>query len=137
MNKIIEKFQSVYQALDLSNVNLVKTIYTDDIVFIDPFHEVQGLPALVEYFSKLYRNLDSCSFEFLKFYANSSSAMLTWEMKFSHRAFKHRFIEVPGSTEIRFDEKIYFHRDYFDAGKMLYENIPVLGSAIRYIKRQV
>ena len=137
MNKIIENFKTVYQGLDANNIDLVKTIYSKEVLFIDPFHEVNGLPALVEYFSKLYRNLDSCSFEFLKIYSNSSSAMLTWDMKFSHQAFKHRIIEVPGSTEIRFDGKINFHRDYFDAGKMIYENIPVLGSAIRYIKRQV
>ena len=137
MNNIIENFKAVYQGLDASNISLVKTIYADDIVFVDPFNEVRGLPALVEYFSKLYRNLDSCNFEFLKVYANSTSAMLTWNMEFSHQAFRNRTVEVPGSTEIHFDEKINFHRDYFDAGKMIYENIPVLGSAIRYIKRQV
>jgi len=137
MNKIIENFQMVYQGLDSKNIGLVKTIYADDVLFIDPFHEVNGLPELMEYFSKLYRNLESCRFEFLKVFANSSSAMLTWNMEFSHQAFRNRIVEVPGSTEIHFDEKIHFHRDFFDAGKMIYENIPVLGSAIRYIKRQV
>jgi hypothetical protein len=137
MNTIVDKFKSVYGKLDANNIGLVDTIYHDNITFVDPFHEIHGLAKLSDYFSKLYKNLESCEFEFGEVYSKSSSALIVWNMKFRHRSLSRDIIEVPGSTQIRFDEKIYFHRDYFDAGKMIYENIPVIGSAIKYIKRQV
>ena len=137
MNTIVDKFKSVYGQLDASNISLVDTIYDDNITFVDPFHEIRGLTKLTDYFSKLYKNLESCEFEFGEVYLKSSSALIVWNMKFQHLSLSKDIIEVPGNTQIRFDEKIYFHRDYFDAGKMIYENIPAVGSVIKYIKRQV
>jgi hypothetical protein len=32
---------------------------------------------------------------------------------------------------------VYYHRDYYDAGSMLYEHIPLMGYAIRKIKKKV
>ncbi|HCW90926.1 MAG TPA: transcriptional regulator, partial [Marinobacter sp.] len=33
-------------------------------------------------------------------------------------------------------QRIGYHRDYFDAGQLLYENVPVLGRMIRWIRGQ-
>ncbi|HGP4674712.1 TPA: nuclear transport factor 2 family protein, partial [Vibrio cholerae O1] len=33
--------------------------------------------------------------------------------------------------------KVTYHRDYFDMGEMLYEQLPVLGQVIRAIKRRL
>lgn len=137
MNELVENFKDVYERLDSNSISSVRNIYDKDIKFIDPFHEVNGLEALVGYFSKLYRNIESCEFDFQEVFTSESSAMITWNMKFRHKSLSRRVIEVPGSTEIRFNEKIHYHRDYFDAGKMLYENVPLIGSAIRYIKKKV
>ena len=58
-------------------------------------------------------------------------------MSFTHpKLAGGKAIIVDGATDLRFDEKITYHRDYIDMGQMLYEHIPVLGSAIRYIKKQ-
>lgn len=34
-------------------------------------------------------------------------------------------------------EKIFRQRDYYDAGEMLYEHLPLLGWAVRGVKRRV
>jgi hypothetical protein len=42
---------------------------------------------------------------------------------------------VDGFSQISFeDNKVKHHRDYFDLGSMLYEQIPVLGLLIKKIK---
>ena len=137
MNTIIDDFKSVYSKLDADSIGLVSTIYDDNITFVDPFHEIRGLSNLTEYFSKLYKNLESCKFEFTEVYSKPSSALITWNMAFKHQSLSRDVIEVAGNTQIRFDEKIYFHRDYFDAGKMLYENIPVIRTLIKFIKGKI
>jgi hypothetical protein len=46
-----------------------------------------------------------------------------------------REIQVEGISHLYIDcGKVNYHRDYFDAGQMLYENLPLLGGIIRKIK---
>lgn len=134
---MLGKFKSVYKNLNADNVPIVEAIYEEGVIFIDPFHEIKGVRNLVPYFEKLYRNIESCKFDFLNEYSLESSAMITWIMTFSHKSLGKKQIVVPGSTEIHFNEKIYYHRDYFDAGKMVYENVPLVGPAVNYIKRKM
>ena len=35
------------------------------------------------------------------------------------------------------DGKVERHRDYFDAGALLYQHVPLLGSAIRWLQRRL
>jgi hypothetical protein len=34
-------------------------------------------------------------------------------------------------------DKVLYQRDYYDAGEMLYEHLPVLGWAVRGVKKRV
>jgi hypothetical protein len=44
-------------------------------------------------------------------------------------------IRVDGSSFLKTRHgKIYYHRDYFDLGAMVYENLPILGRIIRSIR---
>ena len=137
MNAIVDNFKSVYANLDASNITLVESIYAGNVTFIDPFHVIKGRTRLITYFSKLYKNVENCQFTFNEVYEKSSSAMIIWKMALKHRSLSKHIIEVCGSTQICFAEKIHFHRDYFDAGQMVYENIPVIGSVVKHIKRKV
>lgn len=138
MNEIIDNFQQVYTELNGRNIEIVNSIYDENVTFIDPFHEIRGLNTLRDYFSELYKNVINCQFTFGEVYAKHNSAMIIWNMAVRHRKLsKNKPIEVSGSTQIRFDDKIYFHRDYFDAGQMVYEGLPLVGPVIRFIKQKV
>ncbi|WP_455223027.1 nuclear transport factor 2 family protein [Kaarinaea lacus] len=138
MHNIIDNFQRVYSELSASNIETVDAIYDENVIFIDPFHEIRGLNSLREYFSALYKNVFSCEFTFGEVYAKHNSAMIVWHMALKHRTLsKNKPVEVSGSTQIRFNDKIYFHRDYFDAGRMVYENLTLVGSVIKFIKQKI
>ncbi len=58
-------------------------------------------------------------------------------MTFSHPRLRGSApVTVEGATRLEFDEtgKVCLHRDYFDLGAMLYEQLPLLGSVVRTIK---
>ena len=42
-------------------------------------------------------------------------------------------------THVRFDDqgRVLFHQDYWDAGSVVYERVPVLGSLVRFVKARV
>jgi hypothetical protein len=56
-------------------------------------------------------------------------------MKYAHpKLNKGRIITIEGASLIRFNDKVYYHRDYFDGGQLLYEHIPVMGKLIQTLK---
>jgi hypothetical protein len=44
---------------------------------------------------------------------------------------------VAGCTHLKWHDTVFYHRDFFDAGAMLYEQLPVFGSIIAWLKRRM
>ena len=138
MQTVVERFKQTYNRLNAQSLGLLKELYSHDVVFQDPFRRISGLPALTEYFAELYRHLESSSFVFEDDIVQGNSAVLAWTMSLKHPRLRGGdVVTVPGSTHIRFRDKVMYHRDYFDAGAMLYEHLPLIGLVIRTIKERV
>jgi hypothetical protein len=138
MQAIVERFTEIYYRLNGQSLGLLTDLYSEDIQFHDPFRRITGLRPLMEYFDELYRNVKSVSFRFEETVVQGDNAMLVWTMSLKHpRLNGGDLVTVPGSSHIKFREKVIYHRDYFDAGAMLYENLPLIGMVIRAIKERV
>lgn len=138
MQTVVERFKQTYNRLNTQSLGLLHDLYSHDLVFQDPFHRLSGLPSLTEYFAELYRHVESSSFLFEDEVLQSNSAVLIWTMSLKHpRLNGGNLVTVPGSTHIRFRDKVTYHRDYFDGGAMLYEHLPLIGLVIRMIKERV
>ena len=136
----MEQFLKVYQDLKLENIESIEEIYSQDIHFIDPAHEIEGLAALRDYFENLYKNIDHIHFDFLHPARIENEGYVQWTMTFSHPRIKGgQNISVPGTSFLKFssDNKVYFHRDYFDLGSMLYQHLPLLGAVVKSINRRL
>jgi hypothetical protein len=138
---LISRFQSVYQQLNTHNAQteLLNSIYTQDIEFIDPLHRLQGLAALKSYCQNLYANLKSAHFKFHNVNYNENNGFIQWTLTFEHKRLNQgKPIIVEGTSHLEFQgNKIVRHQDYFDAGALLYEHIPVLGYGIQKIKHRI
>jgi hypothetical protein len=133
----MEKFLQMYHELGTENLYLLKDVYSSDIQFIDPAHEIRGIEKLTEYFSALYKNVQSIDFAFRDIVRQENSCYLQWDMTFRHKNLAGgKSIVVSGTTFLRLnnEHKVCFHRDFFDLGEMLYEHIPLLGRLITTIK---
>lgn len=136
----MELFLQTYQSLNAHNLEELEKIYNKSVQFIDPAHQIDGIEALTEYFSVLYRELISIQFDFHHIQTKKDHAYLQWDMTFRHpKLAQKKPITVSGVSFLKFneDKKVYFHQDFFDLGAMLYEHIPLLGSLISAIKRRL
>ncbi len=136
----MEKFFDVYRHLRRDNLDTLAQIYTEEIVFIDPAHRISGLPQLKNYFEKLYSDLDSIELDFIHHLRQGQVAYVQWRMVMSHpRLRKGSPVTVEGLSRLEFDaeEKVRLHRDYFDLGEMLYENLPLIGMVVTSIKKRL
>ena len=136
--ELLVRFQEVFQELRHDRLALLDEVYASDIVFEDPLHRVAGLAQLKAYFERMYEGVESIGFEFGDVIEAPGQAMLTWTMRMTHRRLRAgEELALPGATHIRFGEKVHYHRDYFDAGALLYERLPVLGGIVRAIRARV
>lgn len=135
---LIDEVQQLYRNLHAGNLDRLSQIYSDNVLFIDPFHRIEGLPALKAYFAGLYSNISHCDFQFERVLQDDSAAMIRWTMSLAHpRLNGGRTLHVPGVTELEFTDRITLHRDFFDAGALLYEQVPVIGWAVRRLKERM
>jgi limonene-1,2-epoxide hydrolase len=135
----IDQVSQTYQKLSKDNLHLLEHIYHQDVVFEDSAHRFEGWPALSAYFDTLYTNVIKCDFTILHQQQVDDTGFLTWTMELQHpKLNKGEVVLVNGVSQLHFaDQKIIYHRDYFDLGEMLYENIPLLGLIIRNIKQRL
>ena len=136
----MKEFLEMYENLCADNLETLKRVYREDIRFVDPAHDIHGIGNLTLYFENLYRNVRSINFSFTDQMVGDGKGYVRWDMDFCHQSFaKGRTIHVEGMTYIEFDEsgRVFYHRDYFDLGAMLYEHLPLLGRFITSLKRRL
>lgn len=131
-----ERFMRLFNAMKSGNIGNLEEVYSDDAVFIDPFGRVEGLPELTRHFDKLYTNVISCEFEFGSLMVSNNDACIPWVMTLRHPKLRGgEPLTVDGISRLRIHQgRVTEHRDYMDAGQMLYENLPVLGKVVRWVR---
>ncbi|CAJ1919899.1 MULTISPECIES: nuclear transport factor 2 family protein [Aeromonas] len=137
MDESLARFVALYQQLNRDELHRLPEVYANEVVFTDPAHRIEGLAALTDNFSALYQRLAYCRFVITSQLQQGRQAWLGWTMTFSHPRLRGGApVTVEGATRLEFDEagKVCLHRDYFDLGAMLYEQLPLLGSVVRTIK---
>ncbi len=132
----ITQFVNIYQSLSKNNLDSLTLIYDENITFVDPIHTICGLPSLTEYFVHLYENLISSQFHMEHTYQCDNDAFLYWTMVITHKKLnKGKPVSVKGHSKLTFkNDKVIYHRDYFDLGEMLYEQLPGIGFLIKKVK---
>ncbi|MEJ2761065.1 MAG: nuclear transport factor 2 family protein [Gammaproteobacteria bacterium] len=136
----VDGFKALYLRLNAENCwsHLINGVYRRDMVFEDPFHRIEGIRGFKVYCAALYENLLYCRFRFHDEWEREGDAVLNWTMEYAHpKLNRGRDVRVEGVSRIIFDEKVFYHRDYFDAGALLYEHLPILGGVIRTVKRNM
>ncbi|HSC66862.1 MAG TPA: nuclear transport factor 2 family protein [Cellvibrio sp.] len=135
-----QKVRNLYLHFDKKFIGSLADVYSEDIQFRDPLHAINGLKNLSDYYSGRLIELLECRYEFHHSMEMSErgEAVLFWTMHYRHKKLAGgKTLELTGNSHLLFNEKVYYHRDYFDAGSMLYEHIPLMGFAIRRVKKKV
>jgi len=136
----IEQFIVNMNSIQHKNAkHVLANIYTEDIVFIDPVKSISGLDDLTKYFENLYQSVTACHFTLTSHLPNSRRYSLEWLMHLQHKKISNnQEIELNGASFIEFkDDKVCYHRDYYDLGALVYERIPILGSVIRKVRHAI
>lgn len=137
----IQRFCKLYETLHTISPDDLATIYSDDITFIDPITTHHGIENVKSYFSQLLAETDYCKFDILSVSETIAQQPInytvTWEMTLKLEIRKSP-ISLQGVTLLKIaNNRIVYHRDYYDLGEMVYENVPVLRWFILKIKKRL
>jgi len=137
VNDLIRQFKIFYSDFNKMDLDRIGDIYSDNIIFRDPIHEIRGLANLQSYMTEMGENVSECRFEYLDVLASDGIAYIKWNMHFRHPKLSPEMISVRGVSQLNFDERIYFHEDVYDMGAMIYEHVPIIGFTTRFLKKRL
>jgi hypothetical protein len=141
MSNRLREIESLFNNFNSDTLHLADDFYDQDVIFQDPIVELRGRDALKAYYADMYENVTSIRFDFSGGIEKAEEAVVFWTMEVRAKGLKGGDpVLLEGVSHIRFggkEGKAIYHRDYFDMGAFVYENVPVLGSIIRYTKKRL
>ncbi|MCP2072168.1 UNVERIFIED_ORG: hypothetical protein J2Y77_001604 [Pseudomonas lini] len=139
MSAYLQRFAQAFAELDARRLAELDELYSVDIHFQDPLHRIEGLTALREYFAQLYASASDVRYDFHSFdEVAPGEGYLRWTLHFRHpRLAGGAPVALSGCSHLRWTDRVYHHQDFFDAGALLYEHLPLLGPVIRWLKRRL
>ena len=137
MMEVIDRLKDFYTNLNKNSVNSISDCYHHQIEFTDPVSTFTGLPAVTRYFEALLQKTQQCEFVFKQVDRVDDHLYVHWLMLVTHpRINSGRPYQVSGLSFMKInDERVCYQRDYYDMGELLYEKLPVLKHAIRWLKK--
>lgn len=135
----LRAFVDYWQALTPESVKAISAVYREDAYFRDPFNEVRGIEPVRRIFADMFVHLSEPRFIVKETIAQGDAAILIWDFDFRIKALAPtRPRRIHGCSHVRFaeDGRVAYHRDYWDAAGELYEQFPVVGALMRWLKKR-
>lgn len=116
----------------------VQNLYAEDAFFADPYHLVQGIDAIEDYFIAMAAPAQSCTFDIGTIQRAENDFYCRWTMHLISNAAPDQPIIAQGLTHMRFNTagKIIFHQDYWDTSLLL-DRLPVVGFWTKLVKNRI
>lgn len=135
----VVELKRYFETLTLESVPDLANHYAANAYFKDPFNEVRGIAAIEKVFRHMFTNLDAPAFAIQEIWTREGGAVFLWEFSFRFRSKDSAQQRFTGMSLLRFDGegKVIHHRDYWDAAEEIYEKFPLIGLAMRWIKRRI
>lgn len=136
----MDRIKDVFNRLRADNMEILDQFYHPDALFIDPLGRHEGRESVKAYYSNLYKNVTEIHFEFVDNLSVGNKHLLVWKMHLKAKGLKGgETVTLDGNSVIHFNDQdhVSYHRDYFDMGEFIYEQVPVLSWVISKVKERL
>ena len=137
----LQSYIEYYERLTPVSLEDIGRVMTDDVHFSDPFNDVTGLESTRRIFAQMFDDLDDVAFKVLHAALaddEPATGLLSWRLDATIRKNGSR-LSIEGMSSIRFapDGRVCEHIDHWDAGRQVYERLPLLGALLRWIRSRL
>jgi hypothetical protein len=135
----VARVVAFFESLTPGSVGQLALLYDRNARFVDPFNDVQGLPAVEAIFRHMFVALDEPRFVVTGQVVQGAQCFLLWDFHFRFKRFDTQTVQtIRGTSHLVFSETglVTLHRDYWDAAQELYEKLPLIGGLMRWLKKR-
>ena len=136
----VNRLAQLYESISPELLPQLAQCYASGARFKDPFNDIQGTAAIVRVFEHMFASMEQPRFIVTQRIVQGDQAFLVWEFYFRLRHKRLRDEQfIRGATHLQFDPQglVSLHRDYWDTAEELYEKLPLLGTLMRWLRRQM
>lgn len=140
MSERLDRLAAYFESITEATSPKLRDFYATDAYFKDPFNEVCTVASIEHIFAEMYVSLHDPRFVVHNKVEQDDEAFLTWDFCFCIKKYKPNVTQtIRGSSHLKFggDDRVCYHRDYWDAAEELYEKLPIVGRLMRFLKRQM
>ena len=124
-----------FNELSPAKLESLGDVYAPGVEFHDPLHHIRGLAQLRVVYERIFTQLTEVRVTVSDIHGDDSTGFMLWTMHYKLRG-KDRSIH--GTSHLRFapDGRVAAQHDFWDASFPVYGEAPLLGWAMRRIRRQ-
>lgn len=141
MKQGLARYVKFFETLSPDSLKELEAHYTPNARFKDPFNDVTGTERIRPVFEDMFRTIgipqshvtDTAWSE-----TSNDTAFLRWTFTYRIRGRgAPKTVEGMSALIIAADGRVGSHIDYWDAAQGLYEHLPVIGAALRWIRKRI
>ncbi|MEO7108417.1 MAG: nuclear transport factor 2 family protein [Rhodoferax sp.] len=135
----VARVVAFFESLTPASLEQLAGLYARTARFVDPFNDVQGLPAVEGIFRHMFEALEEPRFVVTGQVVQGAQCFLLWDFHFRFKRFdRHTVQTIRGTSHLVFSDTglVVLHRDYWDAAQELYEKLPLIGGLMRWLKKR-
>ncbi|RZU99180.1 nuclear transport factor 2 family protein [Spiribacter vilamensis] len=135
----LERYGEFFAGMQPADLDRLDDVFVDNARFRDPFNDVEGIAAIRAVFEHMYANCAEARFEVLESVGEDDIGYLRWRFHFRLKRDKAARRPVDGVSRIVLadDGRVREHVDYWDAAGELYEQFPVIGGLMRWLRSRL
>lgn len=135
--RAVARFASLYGDLSEANVKAtVRDVYAPEAWFNDTIATEVGIEAIEKYLLKTARGAELVQARIDDVAVSGPDCYVRWSMEIRTKNLAGgQPIITSGMSQLRFDRegRIVLHQDYWNPAAGIYEHLPLLGPAIRFV----
>lgn len=123
-----------FNGLSLGKLDNLGDIYSPAVEFQDPIHQVRGMAALRGIYEDLFEKKNHVSMTVTDAHGDERTGFLLWTLSYQIRGNER---VITGTSHLKFaqDGRVLVQRDHWDASFAIDDEFPLIGWAIRGIRR--
>ena len=133
----VDAFAALYGDLSVSNVTTnARKVYASDAWFNDTIATEVGIDAIEQYLLKTAEGAEAVRAKVNDVAVSGSDCYVRWTMEIrSKNLAGGQPIITEGVSQLRFDGdgRIVLHQDFWNPATGIYQHLPLLGPAIRFV----
>jgi SnoaL-like domain len=137
----IRRFEDFLARLDEKTAReQTEQVYAPGAYLNDTLKTIHGAPAIRDYFIKTAKGLDSMTVTFDDVAVSGRNYYFRWTMDTRMKNLSRgKTVRTIGITLVRFDRegRVVLHQDFWDSAQGVWEHVPGVGAAIRWIRTKI